>query len=193
MEITTHLKSGAAAAFLLIGTFSVAQTAPTARTRTLKPRDASSGQASGMVQRKDGAIVHSDYPRRADERKNGTVGGMDGGSDATAHAGARSKAPSNTSNGAPNQTLNKARTGENPLYEQSGNSGTNPLYESKERLKANAGASNSQSGAETAANASKKHLAGVKYQNRAAAGQHSNKPSSTERFKQEFGPVQASK
>ncbi|MGH9589052.1 MAG: hypothetical protein ACRD25_01595 [Terracidiphilus sp.] len=190
MEITPHLKTGATAtAFLLIGTFAAAQTAPTARTRTLKPRDASSGQASGIVQRKDGAIVHSDYPRRVDERKKGNMGGIDGGSDAAAHADARSKAPSNASNSAPN----KARTGENPLYEQSGNSGTNPLYESKDRLKANAGASNSQSGAGTAAVASKKHVAGVKYQNRTAAGRHSKKSSSTETFKQDFGPVQAEK
>lgn len=108
------------------------------------------------------------------------MGGIDGGSNAAAHAGARSDAQS------------KARTGENPLYEQSGNSGTNPMHASKDRLKANAGASNSQTG-KPQPDASRKHLAGVKYQNRAAGGQQPNKPSSKEHFKQEFGQVQASK
>ncbi|MGH9589078.1 MAG: hypothetical protein ACRD25_01725, partial [Terracidiphilus sp.] len=164
MEKTSRLKIGAtAAAFLLTGTFAVAQTAFSARnSRTLKPRDASSGQASGIVQRKDGAIVHSDYSRRVDERKNGNMGGVDGGSDAAAHAAARSK----TSNNAANNTGNKSKTGENPLYERSGNSGTNPLYESKDRLRANAGASNSGSAQKTSADASRKHLGGVKYEDR---------------------------
>lgn len=190
MEKTTHLKICAtAAAFLLMGTFAAAQTASKARTsRTLKPRDASSGQASGIVQRKSGAIAHADYSRPVDQRKKDNMGGIDGGSNAAAHAGARSNASNNASNNAPNN----ARTGENPLYEESGKSGTNPLYESKDKLKANAGASNSQSDSKTAADASRKHVAGVKYQNRTAAGQHSNK-TSTEHFKQDFGQVQANK
>ena len=191
MEKTSRLKIGSVigattAAFLLMGAFAVAQTAPGARaSRTLKPRDASSGQASGIVQRKDGAIVHGDYSRRADREEKGNMSGIDGGANAAAHAAA----PSDASN----HTPNKARTGENPLYEQSGNSGTNPLYESKDQLKSNAGNSNSQPDPKTAADASRKHVAGVKYQNRASAGKQSDKRSGTENFKQDFGQVQATK
>ena len=167
-----------AAAFLLIGTFTVAQSA--SRGRTVKPRDASSGQASGIQQRKDGAISHADYQRTANQRK-GETGGINAGSNAAAHGSAGSDSPM------------ESRAGENPLYEQSGNSGTNPMHESKDRVKTNEGASSSQSAPKTSAETSRKHLAGVKYQNRTAAGQQSNKPSSKEKFKQDFGPVQASK
>jgi len=192
MEKHTHFYTCVtAAAFLLIGTFTVAQS--TSSGRTLKPRDASSGQASGLQQRKAGAIAHADYPRSADQRKNGDAGGIDGGSNAAAHAAARSDAPSDAPDNIPNKASSNARAGENPLYENRGNSGTNPLYESKDQLKVNAGASNSQSAPKTSADTSRKHLAGVKYQNRAAAGQRSNKRSNTETFKQDFGQVQATK
>ena len=184
MEKTTHLKTGAiATAFLLIGTFALAQTAATAR--TLKPRKASSGQASGIQQRKDGAIAHADYSRPADQKKSGNTGGIDVGSNTAAHAAARSKAPSNASK--------NARTDENPLYQDRGNSGTNPLFESKDQMmKPKAGNSNSQPDPKTAADAPMKHAAGMKYQNR-TSGRQSNKRSSTENFKQDFGQVQATK
>ena len=206
MEKRTHLNACAtAAAFLLIGSFTVAQSA--SRGSTLKPREGSSGQASGLARtlkpserrapevqkRKDGAISHADFPRSADRTKSGDTGGIDGGSNAAAHAAARSNAPSDAPNDIPTKSSSNARTGENPLYENSGNSGTNPLHESKDQLKANAGASNSQSAPKTSADASRKHLAGVKYQNRTAAGQRSNKQSSTETFRQDFGQVQATK
>jgi hypothetical protein len=161
-----------------MGTFTVAQSA--SRGRTVKPRDASSGQASGIPQRKDGAISHADFQRTANQRK-GETGGINAGSSAAAHGSAGSDSPM------------EARAGENPLHEQSGNSGTNPMHESKDGLKTNVGASDSQSAPKTSAETSRKHLAGVKYQNRTAAGQQSNKPSSKEKFKQEFGPAQASK
>ena len=194
MEKHKHLKACAtAAAFLLIGTFAVAQTATSAR--TLKP---SERRAPSNKQRKDGAIAHADYPRSAEQRKSGDTGGIDGGSNASAHAGARSNAPSDAPNKAPGDAPNKAssnaRTGENPLYQDRGNSGENPLYESKDQMmKPNAGNSNSQPNASTAADTSSKHLAGVKYQNRTASGQQSSKRSSTEHFKQDFGQVQATK
>lgn len=179
MEESRHfLTVAAAATFLLTATCAIAQSAP--RARTLKP---SERRAPGTQQRKDGAIVHSDYPRAVDQGKKGNMGGIDGGSNAAAHATARTSVPNN----APN----KAGTGENPLYEHSGNPGTNPMYEPKDRAKADAGASNSPSGP-SHQDASRKHPAGVKYQNRTAAGQQSKK-SSTETFKQDFGQVQATK
>jgi hypothetical protein len=179
MEKRIHLNACVTGtAFLLIGTFTVAQSA--SRGRTVKPRDASSGQASGLRQRKDGAISHADYQRTANQRK-GETSGINAGSNAAAHGSAGSESPM------------EARAGENPLYEQSGNSGTNPMHESKDRLKTNAGASDSLPDPKTVAGASSKHVAAVKYQNRTSAGPQPNKPSSKEKFKQDFGQVQASK
>src|SRR6185437_11975221 len=131
-----------AAAFLLIGTFTAAQSA--SRERTVKAREGSSGQASGLRQRKDGAIAHADYQRTANQRK-GETGGTNAGSNAAAHGSAGSESPM------------EARGGENPLYEQSGNAGTNPMHESKDRLKTNAGASDSQAAPKTSAETSRKH------------------------------------
>lgn len=185
MENCKRLKTCAtAAAFLLIGAFGAAQTTTSAR--TLK---SSEHRASGDQQRKNGAITHADYPRSADRTESGNAGGIDGGSNAAAHAAAHSNASSNGSN----SSSKNVRTGENPLYEKSGNSGTNPLYESKDHRKPNAATSDSQSGPKLAADASRKHVAGVKYQNRTSAGQRSTKRSSTETFKQDFGQVQPTK
>lgn len=169
MERSARLRIAAiAAAFLLIGTIAVAQSAH--KSRAVKPREASSGQASGIHQRKDGAIVAGDYSRA----KMGNAGVIDRASNSTAHADTPSP---------------KSGKSENPMYEHSGNSGTNPMYEPKSELKTSGKDSDS---APAQQETSKKHIAGVKYQDR-AAGKQSDKGSSAEKFKQDFGPVQANK
>lgn len=59
---------------------------------------------------------------------------------------------------------NNVQQGQNPLYEDSGKSGTNPLYESKDRAS-----------------------------NKTNAGDSGTPASSTDKFKQDFGQVQASR
>jgi hypothetical protein len=77
--------------------------------KTTRTPNNTATQGAGS-QRKDGSIIHSDFPRSADRN--------------SAHA-TESLSPSN-----------KARTGENPLYEGGGKSGTNPLHESGKRTSA---------------------------------------------------------
>lgn len=149
MKTAMIVKSGfTAVAFLLISTAAIAQSAPAGPTShsTIKPRDAQSGMATGKYQRKSGAIHSADYNRSA------KIGGH------------------TTKPQAPAQETKK---GENPLYEGSGNSGTNPMHESSRTQGAPLkgvppGRPNSNKSA--AAVQQKKHLAGVKYEDRTAAG-----------------------
>jgi hypothetical protein len=141
------VKSGfTAVAFLLISTAAMAQSAPAGRTSqsTIKPRDAQSGMATGKYQRKSGAVYRADYNKSADGHTTKPQG--------------------------PTQETKK---GENPLYESSGTSGTNPMHESSRAQGAPLkgvppGRPNSNKTA--AAVQHKKHLAGVKYEDRTAAG-----------------------
>jgi|GEM_PF-2091707 len=214
MRKTTHLNTGlTAAAFLLIGTLAVAQTAPTAR--TVKPREASSGQASGRqdqyghasgvaapqstrntAQRKSGSIIVLDREAQTGQasgnlqRKNGAINSADFPRSMNARNSAHateSVSPSNSS-----------KKGENPLYEESGKSGTNPLYESGKQAAAkpntkgtdvveykdgedmqmrNAATTPKQESGP--AQQQKKHIAGVKYNNRTAAGNDSSSGQNT--------------
>lgn len=164
------MKSGfTAVAFLLISTAANAQSAPAGRTShqmsSPHPRDAQSGMASGKYQRKSGAIHSADFDRNSKE--NGQT--------------AQTQAPS--------QEIKK---GDNPLYEGGGNSGTNPMYEPsrinsgpKGPVQGQPGQSSRTSGAplkgvatsaiprsnkSAVANTPRKHLAGVKYEDRMASG-----------------------
>lgn len=165
MKTEINLKTGfLAAAFLLISAAAVAQSVPADHTshRTkpanqssaIKPRDAHSGIATGRYQRKSGAIHNSDYNRNA--RKSG-------------HEGER-------------------QSGENPLYESSyANTRTKAPAQGRPRQSDQAkgvplkgvhigahGLSRQEAGAQ-----SRKHPAGVKYQNRSAAKARSQTPSGT--------------
>jgi hypothetical protein len=68
------------------------------------PEGTAGHATNDVVQRKDGSIVHSDFPKSADRN--------------SAHATESLR------------TSSDAKVGENPLYKDSGNSGTNPMYES---------------------------------------------------------------
>lgn len=166
MKTAMIVKMGfTAVACLLISTASNAQSAPAGRTSqpTIKPRDAQSGMASGKYQRKNGSIQSADYGRTA---KGG------------AHA---AQSPSSSQ---------EVKKGENPLYEDGGKSGSNPMYEGS-RIHSQANGSGHQpgrsegvkgaplKGAATSsipADQRRKHLAGVKYEDREAAGQPANSP-----------------
>jgi hypothetical protein len=160
MKKHPHLGTGlTAGTFFLIGTLAVAQ-AP--KSKTVQPREASSGQAAGMAvdhagdntgatnaqgatagpsapdaaQRKSGSIIVLDREGAA-QRKNGSIIHADfprSADRSSAHA-TESLSPSN-----------KAGTGENPLYKDGGKSGNNPLYEGKDAAnsKPGTGASNAQ-------------------------------------------------
>ena len=155
MKKHPHLGTGlTAGTFFLIGTLAVAQ-AP--KSKTVQPREASSGQAAGMAvdhaggnagatagpsapdaaQRKSGSIIVLDREGAAAQRKDGSIVHADFPRSAdrnSAHA-TESLSPSN-----------KAGTGENPLYKDGGKSGNNPLYEGKDAAnsKPGTGASNAQ-------------------------------------------------
>jgi len=151
MKKHPHLTAGT---FFLIGTLAVAQ-AP--KSKTVQPREASSGQAAGMAvdhaggnagatagpsapdaaQRKSGSIIVLDREGAAAQRKDGSIVHADFPRSAdrnSAHA-TESLSPSN-----------KAGTAENPLYKDGGKSGNNPLYEGKDAAnsKPGTGASNAQ-------------------------------------------------
>lgn len=160
------VKSGlTAVAFLLISTAANAQSAPASRTShsTMKPRDAQSGMATDRYQRKSGAIHSADYGRSAKDRVPPAK---------------------------PQQPAQNSKKGENPLYEESGKSGSNPMYEGK-RAHSQAAGSGQQpvqgargqgaplKGVGTSslpAAQSRKHPAGVKYENRQATGQPAGSP-----------------
>lgn len=177
MRKTTHLNTGlTAAAFLLIGALAVAQTAPTAR--DVKPRETSSGQASGQItlpgdtasklhshsssanNRKSGSIIVLDREGQAPVSEKGIGSGNLQRKDGAIHSADFPRSMNAKNSGHATEPLapsNSAKQGENPLYEGSGKSGTNPLYESG------------------------------KYKD---GEDHTTK---TKEFKQDFGPVQASK
>jgi len=143
MKTAMIVKSGfTAVAFLLIGTAAIAQSAPAGRTShpTIKPRDAQSGMATGRYQRKAGAIHSADYNRKA-------------------------KADGHTTK--PQAPAQEMKKGENPLYEGSGTSGTNPMHESSRTQGAPLkGVPPGRPNSNKSAAGHKKHLAGVKYENR---------------------------
>ncbi|HEU5341068.1 hypothetical protein [Edaphobacter sp.] len=138
-----------AAAFLLIGTMAVAQTAPTAR--TVKPRDASSGQASGRItppgdtasklhshsnsanNRKSGSIIVLDREGQAPVSEKGIGSGNLQRKDGAIHSADFPRSMNAKNSAHATESLspsNNSKKGENPLYEDSGKSGTNPLHES---------------------------------------------------------------
>ena len=157
-------------------------------------REAGSGQATGRRQ-------HDPAIQTTNSRNS-------------AHATESMDAHSSTGN---------AQVHTNPLYEDSGKSGSNPMYESGKQAiaKPNSSASgvveykdgedmttryrpgnnkttrSTDGSADAASIKAKKHVAGVKYEDRTAAdpaGNQSNTSSSSnENFKQDFGQVQASK
>ena len=200
-KTTLHNTSLTAAAFFLIGTLAVAQAPSTARKKLpgrmksgqIVVTKADSGNASGATtpqsteatQRRSMTIVMTNDAQSPKARNS-------------AHA-TESLAPSSN-----------AQQGKSPLYEDKGKSGANPLFESGKDSVAKPNASTSgasgykdpedmttrkagvtqELGSDSA---TKKHVAGVKYENRTAAGQQSSTSTNTGNLKQDFGQVQASK
>ncbi|GGA62455.1 hypothetical protein GCM10011507_12510 [Edaphobacter acidisoli] len=204
-----HCAKVSAASVLIVG-LSFAQSSQTTTARTVRKsgsivvadrqsaREAGSGMATGRrqysptmqtidsdssAQRKNRA----DFPRSLNSRNS-------------AHATESLNQPAN------------AAKGENPLYEDHGKSGTNPMYESGKDAIAKPDTSSSgykdgeafemrKSGSSQQSDQgttgfdalARKHPAGVKYENRTAAGQQSSTSSSGETVKQDFGQVQATK
>jgi hypothetical protein len=149
MKTAMIVKSGfTAVAFLLISTAAIAQSAPAGRTTqpTIKPRDGHSGMATGKYQRKAGAIHSADYNRSTKDSVHTTK---------------------------PQAPAQETKRGENPLYESSGTAGTNPMHESNRTQGAPLkGVPPGRLGSSKSAAAvqHKKHVAGVKYEDRTAAG-----------------------
>ena len=170
MKKHPHLGTGlTAGTFFLIGTLAVAQ-AP--KSKTVQPREASSGQAAGM------AVDHAGgngVRRMADDhtgatnaqsatagqsapdavqRKSGSIIVLDREGAAAqrkdgsiVHADFPRSADRNSAHATESLSpSNKAGTAENPLYKDGGKSGNNPLYEGKDAAnsKPGTGASNAQ-------------------------------------------------
>ena len=146
MKTAMIVKSGfTAVAFLLISSAAMAQSAPAGRTSqsTIKPRDAQNGMATGKYQRKSGAIHNANYGREPKD---------------SVHSSTPPESPD-------------VKKGENPLYESSGAFGTNPMHESNRTQGAPLkGVPPGRPSSNKSAAEHKKHLAGVKYQDRKAAG-----------------------
>jgi hypothetical protein len=147
------------AGFLVLAALAIAQ-AP-ATSKTVKPRDAASGQASGREassgmasgrrqnkplsahedpnvtptnsEATDGAATASEAASQASGRKSGMVNAADFKKDLNAKSSGHATESLAVSDGASSSDPEKSTKTSNPLYQQSGNSGENPLFEPKDK------------------------------------------------------------
>lgn len=169
-KLSTSLVAGA---FLLAGSFALAQTATA--TRNKSPLGATGGQSSGEQSQLRKHIAGVTYEDRVAgnnsdgtagqsthdvvQRKDGSVIQADYPKSADRSLGSAHATESRNSS-------NSARTGKNPLYEEGGKSGSNPMYEGS---KLQSAGTTGNIGLSPEAQ-DRKHVGKVKYEDRMVGG-----------------------